>query len=150
MIDIVRLLEDFANSKGYIYNYGRKSVMNLIDTGDLFNGAEDKIYFLLEYRKIKPIKNATQTGIKANSFEGVFYLLKHSDLDQNFFDETGDQSTGKYVTNIEPLLSILGELDSFFGCSEVSYETFSADDITDFLDANCDGLMVNFKATIPV
>ena len=149
MIDIVRILKTFAESKGFIFNYGRKSVQNLIDTGENFTGLADTIYFLLEYRKIKPLKNTTNTGSKAVAFDGVFYLVKQSDLDQNFFDETGTETEGKYTTNIEPLIEVLTQLDSYFGCSLYEYSTTSADDVTDILDMNADGLMVNFTAVIP-
>lgn len=149
MTDIVRKLEEFANSKGYVFEYGRKAVINLIDTGDNFTGLPNTIYFLLEYRKIKPVKNVTKTATKGVAYEGTFYLVKQSDLDQNFFSETGDQATGKYVVNIEPLLQGLTDLDRYFGCTEIEYSTTSADDVTDFLDMNADGLMVNFTAYVP-
>ena len=124
-------------------------MQNLIDTGENFTGLPNTIYFLLEYRKIKPVKNATNTGSNAVAYEGTFYLVKQSDLDQNFFEETGNETTGKYTTNIEPLLQVLMELDNYFGCSLITYSTIGADDVTDILDMNADGLMVNFNATVP-
>ena len=150
MTDVVRIFENFSTEKGYKFTYGRKSVLNLFDGGDLFDGALDNIYFLLEYRKGKPQKNTSGTTTKSIVYEGLFYLVKHSDLDQNFFDEVGTQAEGKYTTNIEPLLQILVGLDKHFGCSLNTYETIMFDDVTDFLDANCDGIMVNFKMTVPV
>ena len=51
MTDIVRILQSYSESKSYIFHYGRKAVLNLIDTGDNWTGELDDIYFLLEYRK---------------------------------------------------------------------------------------------------
>jgi len=149
MTDVVRILQDFSTAKNYKFTYGRKAVLNLLDNGSLFDGDPDSTYMLLEYRKIKPVKNATETGIKGINYEGLFYLVKQSDLDQNFFDEVGTEASGKYTNNIEPLLAILSELDIHFSCSINTYETLVADDITEFLDANMDGLMVNFKIYVP-
>lgn len=150
MIDVVRILQTYANSQSMKFFYGRKAVLNLIDTGDEWSGEADDIYFLLEYRKIKPIKNQSQTNIKGTRFEGVFYLVKHSDLDQNFMNEVGTEQTSKYVNNIEPLLSYLVGLENYFACADLTYETVEADDVSDILDMNCDGLMVKFSAFIPV
>lgn len=150
MIDVVRILQTYAKSQSMKFFYGRKAVLNLIDTGDGWSGEPDDIYFLLEYRKIKPIKNQSQTNIKGTRFEGVFYLVKHSDLDQNFMNEVGTEQTSKYVNNIEPLLSYLVGLENYFACTDLTYETVEADDVSDILDMNCDGLMVKFSALIPV
>lgn len=150
MTDIVRLLQTFATSKNYIFHYGRKAVQNLIDTGENFTGLPDTIYFLLEYRKIKPLKNATKTNAKGISYEGTFYLVKQSDLDLQFFEENETSNDSKYTTNIEPLLQVLLGLDSYFGCTEIEYSTTSADDVTDILDMNADGIMVNFTAYVPL
>ncbi len=141
MTDIVRHLEQFSLSKGYAFHYGRKAVLNLIDANDIWTGNSETIYFLLENRKIRPQTNATKTNIKGIAFDGVFFLLKHSDLDQEFED--------KYTFNIEPLLQVLKELQSYFSCTLVDFEVLEADDVTDILDMNCDGLMVKFKAYIP-
>jgi len=150
MTDVVRILEQYANAQSMKFVYGRMAVLNLIDTGEQWSGEKDDIYFLLEYRKIKPIKNQSQTNIKGTRFEGVFYLVKHSDLDQNFFNEVGTEQTSKYVNNIEPLIDYLHGLENYFACTDISFETVEADDVTDLLDANADGLMVKFSAFIPV
>ena len=149
MTDIVRHFKAYANSKEYLFEYGRQAVINLIDTGENFTGLPNTIYFLLEYRKIKPVKNVTKTAIKGIAYDGTFYLVKQSDLDQNFFSETGEEQDGKYSTNIEPFINALSEIDKYFGCTEIEYSTTSADDVTDFLDMNADGLMVNFTAYVP-
>jgi hypothetical protein len=141
MTDIVRHLEQFSNSKGYIFHYGRKSVLNLLDFESPTHFVEETIYFLLENRTIRPQTNATKTNVKGNSFDGTFFLIKHSELDQEFKD--------KYIFNIEPLLSVLKELQQYFSCTLIDFEVLEADDVTDILDMNCDGLMVKFKAYIP-
>ena len=141
MVDIVRHLEQFSLSKGYKFHYGRKAVLNLLDVESPNPFADETIYFLLENRKIKPQTNTTKTNIKGNSFDGIFFLVKHSDLDQEFED--------KYTFNIEPLLQVLKELQAYFSCTLIDFEVLEADDVTDILDMNCDGLMVKFKAYIP-
>jgi len=148
--DIVRILQSYSKSKSYVFHYGRKAVLNLIDTGDNWTGELDDIYFLLEYRKGKPIKNGTGTGSKGTRYEGTFYLVKHSDLDQNFMSEVGAESQSKYVNNIEPLIDAVHNIESYFGCSLVDWETVEFDDVTDILDMNCDGLMVRFVAYVPL
>lgn len=150
MTDIVRILQTYSESKSFIFHYGRKAVLNLIETGDTWTGELDDIYFLLEYRKIKPIKNTFKTGSIGTRFEGTFYLVKHSDLDQNFMAEVGTESESKYVNNIEPLLTVLHGMESYFGCSLIDWETIEADDVTDILDMNCDGLMVRFSCYVPL
>jgi hypothetical protein len=149
MLDIVRVFQALAESKAMTFLYGRKAVLNLIDTGNEFTGDLDAIYFLLEYRDIKPMKNQFKTGTKGVMYSGTFYLVKHSDLDQNFFNEVGTESESKYVTNIEPLLNCLNDFELYFGCGKIEYETMKAQDVTDFLDMNADGLMINFTAYIP-
>jgi hypothetical protein len=149
MVDIVRIFEQYANEKSFIFHYGRKNVLNLIDTGSFWTGQLTDIYFLFEYRKIVNVKNQTETGIKGTRYNGTFYLLKHSDLDQNFFQEVGEQSESKYVNNIEPLLTVFNDIENYFACSEIIIEKMEADDITDILDLNGDGLMVNFTAYVP-
>lgn len=149
MIDIVRIFQDLAEIKAMTFVYGRNAVLNLIDTGDNWSGDADTIYFLLEYRDIKPLKNQFKTGAKGVMYSGTFYLVKHSDLDQNFFNEVGEEETGKYVTNIEPLLDCLIDFELYFGCSLIEYETVKAQDVTDILDMNADGIMVNFTAYVP-
>ena len=149
MVDVVRLLEKYATDKSFIFHYGRQNVINLIETGNNWSGTLDDIYLLLEFRNIKPRMNATKTNTLGNDFTGTFYLVKHSDLDQNFFQEVGTQSDSKYVNNIEPLLTELDGLVNYFGCTEIEYETTNAIDVTDFIDANADGLMISFKAYVP-
>jgi hypothetical protein len=148
-LDIVRIFEQYANDKSFIFHYGRKNVLNLIDTGSFWTGQLTDIYFLFEYRKILNVKNQTQTGVKGTKFNGTFYLLKHSNLDQNFFQEVGMQGQSKYVNNIEPLLAIVQDMENYFACTDIVIERMEADDVTDILDLNGDGLMINFTAYVP-
>ena len=149
MRDIVRVLETYSQSKGLVFHYGRQNVLNLIDTGNNFSGNLTDIYLLLEFRNIKPRKNSTKTNTTGTDFNGTFYLVKHSDLDQQFFQEVGIQKDSKYVQNIEPLLTELDAFTSYFGCDEIEFNITNAIEVTDFIDANADGLMINFTAYIP-
>ena len=147
MTDIVRILEKYCTDKGYIFHYGRQHVLNLIDTASAFSGDANDIYMLLEYRKGRPLKK----GLVANEmkYEGLFYICKQSDLDQNFKAEVGEDATSKYTVNIEPLITLLNGIDTYFACSLIEYTTLEFDDVTDFLDGNMDGVMVKFSATVP-
>ncbi len=149
MTDIVRILEKYTQDKSFIFHYGRQNVINLIETGNNWTGSRDDIYLLLEFRNIKPRMNNSKTNSVGVDYTGTFYLVKHSDLDQNFFQEVGTQNESKYVNNIEPLLTELDTLVNYFGCSDVEYETTNAIDVTDFIDANADGLMIMVKAFVP-
>ena len=149
MTDIVRIFEQYANDKSFIFHYGRQSALNLIDTGKNFTGTLTDIYFLFEYRKIVNVPNQTKTGIKGTRFNGTFYIVKHSDLDQNFFQEVGEQQDSKYVNNIEPLLQVFQDFEVYYSCSDIIIERMEADDVTDLIDVNADGLMINFTAYVP-
>jgi len=148
MLDIVRIFEKLSQDKSFVFHYGRQQVINLIETGQNWSGSKDDIYFLLEFRRGKLRKNSTKTGAVGTDYTGTFYLVKHSDLDQNFFQEVGTQEQSKYVNNIEPLLSVLDMMENYFGCTEIEFAS-EFDDVTDFIDANADGLMVRFNAFVP-
>ena len=149
MTDIVRILETYAESKGFIFHYGNTATQNLIETGEEWTGAYEDIYLLLAYRSIQPRTNATKTNLTGTDYTGNFFLVKHSDIDQNFFQEVGEQADGKYTNNIEPLLLEIPNMVKHFGCSDVDFTITKIDDVTDYLDANADGLLIYFTAFVP-
>ena len=92
MTDIVRIFENYSNNVGFVYHYGRKYVINLLETGSNWTGNEDTIYFLHEFRRGSRIDNNTM------KYDGTFYLVTHSTINQNFFQEVGAQS-GRQIPN---------------------------------------------------
>lgn len=139
MTDIVRIFENYSNNVGFVYHYGRKYVINLLETGSNWTGNEDTIYFLHEFRRGSRIDNNTM------KYDGTFYLVTHSTINQNFFQEVGAQSEGKYQTNIEPLIDTYSSLWDSFYCTQMDILSTNFIDITDFLDANLDGIKVDYS-----
>lgn len=139
MTDIVRIFENYATTAGYTYHYGRQHVINLFEQGSNWTGTEDTIYFLHEFRRGIRVNNNTM------KYDGTFYLVSHSTINQNFFQEVGTQSEGKYETNIEPLVDAYGGLWNSFFCSQMEILSTNFIDVTDFLDANTDGIKVDYS-----
>lgn len=139
MTDIVRIFEDYATTAGYQYEYGQQTVINLFENGDGWIGDSDTIYFMHEFRKGHRVDNNTMR------YDGVFYLVVHSDMNQNFFQEVGAQSEGKYQNNIEPLINAYDSMWKHFYCTQMEVISASFIDVTDFLDANMDGIKIDYS-----
>ena len=144
MKDIVRILQDIATSKDLEYHYGKKAALNLLD------GSIDpiKIFMLHEFTNRKSEYNSTGTRITAANFEGKFFLVKHSDYDQQYFQEVGTQETSKYTTNIEPLLTVFNQIGNELGCLDFTVSQWDNIDVTDALDANMDGLLCSYRIKV--
>lgn len=145
MKDIVRIFEDLAAEKQLEYHYGKKAALNLLD-GSAETG---KTYLLHEFTQRKSNYNSTGTKIIATAYEGKFFLVKHSDLDQQYYQERDAQQPGKYVTNIEPLLEVLLQLGNSLACTGAVITQWDNINVTDALDANMDGLLCSYKILIP-
>lgn len=141
MKDIVRILQDIAEDKNLIYHYGRKAALNLLD-GTLEPGT---IFLLHEFTNRKSEYNSTGTTIVAHSYEGKFFLVKHSDYDQQYFHERGQEATSKFTQNIEPLLTTFRTIGNQLACLEYEILQWDNIDVTDALDANMDGLLCSYK-----
>jgi hypothetical protein len=144
MKDIVRLLQDIATSKGITYHYGKKAALNLLD-GTL---DANTIFLLHEYTNRKSEYNTSGTKIVAATYEGKFFLVKHSDYDQQYFAEAGTPQTSKYTTNIEPLLQVFASIGNSLACTGMEVKQWDNIDVTDALDANMDGLLCTYKIRI--
>lgn len=145
--DIVRLFESICDDKSIQFHNGPAKVLNLLDGT---NGLEaDKIYLLHERTERKSEYNDSKTKIVATVFDGKFFLVKHSDFDQHYFQEVGSQETSKYVTNIEPLLETFKSIGNYFACRAEEVLVWSNIDVTDALDGNYDGLLCTYKIRIP-
>lgn len=147
MTDFVRILQQYATAKGWIYSYGRKSNLNLLAaTTDLEN---QKIYLLHEASPRKPQKNATGTGIQSILFTGYFFLMVKSEQDMPYFNEKhNDEAQSKYSLYIEPLLQeYLGMMKSFM-CDDMDVKVFEAIDTVNLFDENRDGILVTYQVEI--
>jgi len=144
MQDIVRILQDIAEGRDLEYHYGKKAALNLLD-GTL---EQDKIYMLHEYTNRKSEYNQTGTAITAVTYEGKFFLVKHSNLDAPIFNENGNEPISKYTLNIEPLLTLFGEIGNQLACDSIAVTQWDCVDITDALDANFDGLLVSYRVKV--
>lgn len=149
MTDIVEILRSYAEGKGMIYHYGKKSTLNIIDKGNLYVADVNKIYFLHEFRQGS--NELTSIGkIKSKVWNGKIFLLKNSDLDLQFYQEVGQLSTSKYKVNIEPLLNEFDNFVNSFACSNMSVLESSFVDITDAFDNNMDGILISYKIRVPI
>jgi len=146
MKDIVRILQDIAIANNIIYHYGKKAALNLLD-GSL---EPTSIYMLHEFTNRKSAYNTTGTAIISTSYEGKFFLVKHSDYDQQYFQERGTEATSKFTLNIEPLLATFKAIGNTLACSEAEVSQWDNIDVTDALDANMDGLLCSYRIKVPV
>jgi hypothetical protein len=146
MKDVVRILQTVAEEKNIEYHYGKKAALNLLD-GTL---APDKIFLLHEFTNRKSEYNSTGTMITAANYEGKFFLVKHSDYDQHYFAERGQEEQSKYTLNIEPLLGIFNSIGNSLACHGYTVNQWDNIDVTDALDANMDGLLCTYKIRIPL
>jgi len=146
MKDIVRILQDVALSSNLTYHYGKKAALNLLD------GSADAgtTYLLHEFTNRKSEYNDSGTLIIAANYEGKFFLVKQSDLDQHYFAEAGSSEISKYTMHIEPLLKVFKNIGNSLACLGIEVSQWDNIDVTDALDANMDGLLCSYKLRIPV
>lgn len=146
MKDIVRLLQQIAEDKNLIYHYGKKAALNLLEGSAIANTT----YLLHEFTNRKSEYNSSKTKIIAANYEGKFFLVKQSDLHQQYFTERDTLQTSKYTTNIEPLLTVFEDIGNSLACLDSTILQWDNIDVTDALDANMDGLLCSYKIRIPL
>lgn len=145
-MDIVRFLQQIAEDQNLIYHYGKKAALNLLEG----EGEPNTTYFLHEITTRKSEYNDTGTKIVADNYSGKFFLVKQSDLDQQYFAERDPSQTGKFTQNIEPLLTVFQTLGNKIACRGIAVHQWENIDVTDALDANMDGLLCSYSVRIPV
>ena len=145
-MDIVRILQQIAEDKNLIYHYGKKAALNLLEG----SAEANTTYLLHEFTNRKSEYNSSKTKIIAANYEGKFFLVKQSDFDQQYFAEKGTPETGKYATNIEPLLGVYHSIGNSLACLDITVSQWDNIDVTDALDANMDGLLCSYKIRIPL
>lgn len=143
--DIVRILQGIADDFNLEYHYGKKAALNLLD-GTL---DETKIFMLHEFTNRGSEYNNTGTKIVAAVYKGKFFLVKHSNYDQQYFQEVGSEETSKYTVNIEPLLTVFASIGNALGCTDATIMQWENIDVTDALDANMDGILCSYKIRMP-
>ena len=141
MTDLVGILETHSTSLDWKFSYGNKSNQNLLRS-DLLTG---KKYFLLD--PIKRVKTKSEfggTGII--TFSGSFMLLVKSNLDMVYHNQKDvAPSSGRYESNIEPLLTQLETFEDILDCSTYEIKSWEIIDVINQLDANLDGIIVTFS-----
>lgn len=141
MKDITRAFEKWCESKNISYNYGQRANLNLLNG----NCVDSKVYFLHD-TNIRRI-NGNEFGSNGITFSGVFFLVVKSDLDQPYYKEVESTNGNKYECNIEPLLKYVDELKQHFYCTDYTITSLEIRDVTDLLDLNTDGLLINYTIT---
>lgn len=140
MLDLIDTFEAYCVTLGLEFSYGTQANRNLLQ-----NDKEiDKIYFLLD-----PVTEVTVGsefgGDGEKTFSGSFLLVVQSSLDMVHHNQKGVVKTeGKYLKNIKPLKTILNSFRSKVDCSDLEITNWSAIDVINVLDANMDGLTVQF------
>ncbi len=144
MEDIVRVLQDIAEDRGHEYHYGKKAALNLLDG----SAEAGKTYMLHEYTNRASEYNNSGTAIISVNYSGKLFLVKHSDYDQQYFQEVGEEDTSKYAVNIEPLLAEFEAIGNILGCLDYEVAQWDNIDVTDALDANMDGILISYRIKI--
>ncbi len=84
MIDLVSILEEYADGLGWGFSYGNKANQNLI-TSDLEDG---KIYLILD--PVSRKRPGTENGGEGKTtFSGSFMLLVKSTVDNVYYSQKG-------------------------------------------------------------
>ncbi len=141
MIDLPNIFKDLAEAKGFKFDYGTKAMLNLLRS----NLVSEDIYFLLS----SPLSwGEQQTTYSANpTVKGNFLLVVKSTIDQVIYrSKDQDEATTKYNKNVLPLMKKLQEFRTELGfCSDFEITYWKAIDGYNILDANTDGLVVEFE-----
>ncbi len=136
--------ETASEARGYIFKYGRKDFLNLMDDVDT-----GKIYIYMDPAKITPIRSDTG-ATEGNQAEGKFMMLQKGSLDA-MYDETlnkeGVTTKAKYQHIIEPMIPKLEQLvQSVENCGENWEIQYSYTEVINIDDLVMDGLLVTYKA----
>ena len=146
--DIVEIFEDYAAVNSFRYKYGNKNVLNLLQS----NSAEfpNQVHLLVETVKRKSEIGDSGLSRKSVLFSGRYLLVVSDDYSTHVFNENEAQvPKSKYKEKILPLLSVWESLEAQFiaceGYDILSHENY---DVTNELDANLTGLLVNYQMRV--
>lgn len=144
MKDFTRILQDYCNANSISYHYGGKANLNLM----LSDTIVGQIYIFQEIFEREPLINSTKTNYQNEKFVSKFFILVKSDLDQHYFNEKdGDETESKFTENIEPLRLVIKSLAKNMLCNGLDFN-YKWIDVSDFFDANYDGILVTSNGTI--
>jgi hypothetical protein len=143
MKDLVRILKEYCDLKGFEFVTGNKAVQNLFQPNQILN--PNKIYLFLDPVTRKS-ERTISGSVKGKVFTGNFGLLVKSSLDMPYFEEVNNSELiSKYTMNIEPLFTETELMQKDLGCQNLEVLDWSEIDIKDFLDANFDGVIVTYQ-----
>lgn len=141
MTDFVGVLETYATGLGWYFSYGNAANRNLL-ASDTVAG---RIYCLLD-PVTRSIASSDNGGIGEITYSGSFMLVVKSNLDNNYHNQKGqDKATGKYESNILPLLTSLNSLKGLIDCSDYQVLSWSIVDVINAMDANTDGIIITYS-----
>ena len=138
MIDLVSLITDYCDLKGFNYRYGNKAVINLIDRTNEYADM-DGVFWMHEINTEKVIFSTYKSKLGTRN-TGRMMLLVKSDLDLTFKE--------KYENNIVPLRAYIDDFIKQLACTDVEIEDLTLIPISDVLDINCDGWLINYSIVI--
>lgn len=138
-MDIVKFLQTEVLELNWIFSYGNKSNLNLIQNG--FD--QTKIYFLLDPVVTNETTISEFGGDAEQDYTISFMLVVQSDMDNVYFEQNNvETDKGKYDKNILPLKTELKAFKDVIDCSELERRSWNTVEAIDQLDANFDGLVV--------
>ena len=144
-VDIYDKFKTDAEGLGFKFSYGNAANKNLLAS----DRVADEIYMLLDpIVRLRAFSDNGGEGI--TTFTGSFMLVVKSNLDQVYDNQKGQTVTdGKYQKNIKPLLETeLVRLEDSINCSDYQITNWSIIDVVNALDANTDGVIVNYGISI--
>ena len=147
-MDIVRVFEEYCETKDYYFSYGAMVVHNLltgVDSCDL-----DKVYLLLQPMDRKTEVSNGGLSVVSRLYSGKYLLVLSDNFDLNYFNEKGsDQALSKYTTKIEPLQITYAALEKrLMTCDGIDVVSHTNFDVTDILDVNLTGLSCTYQFRI--
>lgn len=141
MIDIVTYFEEKAESLGIVFDYGTKSMNNLLGSDNITGEV-----FLLLSSPTKWKRDPSNYGaLGKQTINSSFLFVVKSNFDNVIYNQRGSESDkGKYKKNVLPLIDKLDDFKKLLDCSLFTVEFWEAIDAYNLLDTNTDGLVVTF------
>lgn len=141
MTDFVETLQTYCTSLEWVFSYGNTANRNLF----VSNTVPGEIYLFLD-PVVRSNPGSINGGIGEIVFSGSFFICVKANLDQQYHNQKDRAaSTGKYESNIKPLLEAVAELEKLFDCSDFERTTWTITDAVNVLDANMDGVVVDYS-----
>jgi len=141
MTDFVQILEDHCTTLGWVFSYGNRANRNLF----VSNTVHDEVYLFLD-PVVRSNPGSENGGIGETVFTGSFFVAVKANLDQQYHNQKDrPKASGKYESNILPLLEDITGLEKIIDCSDLERTTWTVTDAVNALDANMDGVVVDYS-----